>query len=141
MPKNIFEGGPHNILLGVGLIGCLIFCYGVFGVLCSELDVRVVEKKTMCEQPLNNRCRYQYLVEHDGQHQIISVSGYVFDSGDLVVGSSVKKGRFSFEYQVNGYTKFWPFAADYIGILLFSFLALGLWLVPRIRLIINSAFR
>jgi hypothetical protein len=141
MPKNIFEAGPHNILLGVGLIGCSIFCYGVFDVLRSELDVRVVGKQTICEQPLNNRCRYQYSVEHDGQHQIISVSGYVFDSDDLVVGNSVKKGQFSFKYKVNGYTKIWSFAADYIGILLFSFLAFGLWLTPRIRLMINSAFR
>jgi len=141
MPKKLFEVGPHNILLGVGLIGCLIFCYGVFDVLWSELDVRIVKKETVCEQPLNNRCRYQYLVEHDGQHQSISVSGYVFDPEDLVVGNSVKKGRFSFQYKVNGYTKTWPFAADCIGILLFSFLALGLWLAPRVRLAINSAFR
>jgi len=141
MPKHIFEVGPHNILLGIGIIGCLIFCYGAFDVLFSELDVSVVEKETICEQPLNNRCRYQYLVEHNGQHKIISVSGYLFDSEDLVAGNSVKKGRFSFKYRVNGYTKIWPFAADYFGILFFSFLALGLWLVPRIRLVINSAIR
>jgi hypothetical protein len=59
----------------------------------------------------------------------------------LCQGSPAKKGRFSFEYQVNGYTRIWPFAAGYSGILLFSFLALGLWLAPRIRLKINSVFR
>jgi hypothetical protein len=141
MPKKLFAVGPHNILLVVGLIGFLIFCYGVFDVLRSEMDARVVGKQTICEQPLNNRCRYQYLVEHNGQSQTISVSGFVFALDDLVVGNSVKKGPLSFKYEVNGYTKTWPFAADYFGILLLSVFALGLWLTPRIRLLINSALR
>jgi len=140
--KQYFETGPHNILLFFSIIGFLIFLYATFNAFSSQLDIRIVSRETVCAQPLNNRCRYQYTVkETDGRQGPLLVSGFVYDADDLIAGNSIRKERYSFQYEVNGHPKFWPFATSVGGILLLSIAALALWMSPRVRLMVKSALR
>jgi hypothetical protein len=127
--QRLFFEGAHNVLVYIGVICCAVFLYGVFDVLDSELEIRVVSEEAICVQPLNNRCRYQYTVEEpDGQQVKMFVSGFVFDADDWAAGNLIKKKRFNFKYSVNGHSRVWPFAINYFCILLGGVFAIGIWL-------------
>lgn len=136
MRKPFFVTGSHNILLVASIVGCLIFLAAVFHQLYSDYEIRILAIENVCEQPLNNRCQYLYLVEHkDRTLSKISFDIYMFRKDELAVGNSIKKDKFSFEYQLNGNKMVWGFASHYLSILFFSLLALGLWrcLTPNQR--------
>lgn len=142
MPKSLFEKGPHNLLLCLGIIGCIFFLYAVSDALYTELDARIVARETICAQPLNNRCRYQYTVRlRDGQQAKLEGSGFFFDPNDWVAGNVILKKKFSFVYSVNGEKKNWSFALNFIWLLLCSLLAFCLWLSSAVRLKIKAALR
>lgn len=126
--------GPHNILFVASIVGVLFFLAALFHQLCFEYDFKILAIEIKCEQPLNNRCIYEYSVESkDGFLGKIELDGYMFRSEELVVGNSIKKNKLSFEYQVNGKKMVWGFGSRYLMILFFSLLALGLWryLTPK----------
>ena len=133
MRKPFFVAGLHNILLVAGIVGCLIFLQATFHTWYFECEIRILEIELVCQQPLNNRCQYEYFGEYkDGTLSKIDFA-YLFGTGELTVGDSVKKNKFSFEYQLNGKKMVWEFASHYLKILFFSLLALGLWryLTPK----------
>ncbi len=126
--------GPHNIFFVAGIIGFLICLEGLFCELYFDYDIRILGVQLICEQPLNNRCFYQYLVKQgDGTLNRVKFHGYMFRDNELVVGNTIKKDKLSFEYQVNGSKVSWEFAGHYVTILLFSVLVFALWrrLTPR----------
>lgn len=138
----LFEGGAHNLLLYLVIIGFVFFCYAVLDAWRTELDVRIVDRETVCAQPLNNRCRYQYTVTlPDKKSAKLTGSGFFFDPDDWVVGNLIRKNRFSFVYAVNGKEKIWPFVSNFIGLLFCNILAFRLWLSPRVRLKIKALLR
>lgn len=134
MRKPFFVTGPHNIVFVAAIVGCLICSAALFHQWYFESEIRILAVENACEQPLNNRCQYEYLAEHkDGTLSRISFDIYMFRKDELAVGSSIKKSKFSFEYQMNGRKMAWGFAGHYLKILFFSLLALGLWryLTPK----------
>jgi hypothetical protein len=110
MRKPFFLKGPHNILLVAGIVGCLFLLKVLFDQLYSEYDFKILAIELNCQQPLNNRCTYEYSVKRkDGSLSKIGLSGYMFRSEELVVGNSIAKNKFSFGYQVNGEKSTWGF--------------------------------
>jgi hypothetical protein len=134
MGKPFLVKGPHNVLLVAGLVGGLFFLGALFQQLFFEYDFRIMAIELKCQQPLNNRCIYEYSVmRKDGSLSKVELDGYMFRREELAVGNSIKKNKFSFEYQVNGERMVWGFADYYLWILLLSFCTLGLWryLTPK----------
>lgn len=126
--KPFFVTGPHNALLAAGVIGCIFFFDGVISAFGVDYNMRILDVQSVCEQPLNNRCAYQYLVEQGGGTlNKINFPGYMFRDSELVVGNKIQKSRFSFEYQVNDKLVHWSFACHYVTILVLSLFVLGLW--------------
>jgi hypothetical protein len=128
MRKPFFVSGPHNLLFVAGIVGCLICLRGVFLQLTYEYDFKVLAIGLKCQQPLNNRCVYEFSVMlKDGSVDEIQLEGYMFRHEEVAVGNTIKKGKFSFGYQVNGKRMNWAFAVNYLWVFLFSLSALGLW--------------
>ena len=126
--KRYFVTGPHNILLVGSIVGCLYFFYGVISAFVVDYDMRILNVQTICEQPLNNRCVYQYSIDKgDGSLNNIEFTGYLFRDSELVVGNQIKKSKFSFVYQVNGNIVSWGYAWHYLTFFIFSIFALVLW--------------
>lgn len=133
MRKPFFVTGLHNLFFAAGIVGCLIFLQATFHTWYFECEIRILKIELVCQQPLNNRCQYEYFGEHkDGTLSKIDFA-YLFGTGELTVRDSVKKDKFSFEYQLNGKKMVWGFASHYFSILFFSLLALGSWryLTPK----------
>ena len=137
MRKPFFVTGPHNVLLAASIVGCLFSFDGVISTFRVDYDIRIMEVKSVCEQPLNNRCVFQYSVEQgNGTLNKINLPGYMFRDSELAAGNKIKKSRFSFEYRVNDKLVSWGFVGHYLTILALSLLALGLWryLTPDLRM-------
>lgn len=133
MRKPFFVTGLHNFFFVAGIVGCLIFLQAIFHQWYFESEIRILAIELVCEQPLNNRCQYEYLGQHkDGTVSKVDLA-YMFKRAELAIGDSVKKDKFGFEYQLNGEKMVWGFASHYLSILFFSLLALGLWryLTPK----------
>ena len=127
MRKPFFVTGLHNFFFAAGIVGCFIFLQAALHTWYFECEIRVLKIELVCQQPLNNRCQYEYLGEYkDGTLSKIDFA-YLFRTGELTVGDSVKKDKFSFEYQLNRKKMVWEFASHYLSILFFSLVALGLW--------------
>jgi hypothetical protein len=127
MRKPFFVTGPHNILFVAGIVGCLFFLQAIFHLWYFECEIRILSIELVCQQPLNNRCQYEYLGQYkDGTLSKVDLA-YMFRRDELAIGDSVKKDKFSFEYQLNGKKIVWEFANHYLSILFFSLLVLGLW--------------
>jgi hypothetical protein len=128
MNKSFFVQGPHNILLMAGILGCLMCIPALLNQWYFDSEVRILAIENVCQQPLNNRCQREYLVEHkDKTLSKISSSFFSFKSDDLAVGDSLTKHRFSFGYQVNGKAPTFGYTRRDSAILFLSLLALGLW--------------
>lgn len=128
MRKQLFIKGPHNILFVAGIVGLLFFLGALFNQLNFECDFSILSIETKCQQPLNNRCIYEYSVKSkSGLLSKIGLDGNLFVSEDLAVGKSIQKNKFSFVYQVDGKRTNWTFANYYLGIFFISILAFGLW--------------
>ena len=128
MRKPFFVTGPHNALLVAGIVGFLFFFDGIISAFNVGYDMRILEVQPVCEQPLNNRCVYQYSVEQgNGTLSKIKLPGYMFSDSELAVGNKIKKSRYSFEYQVNEKLVSWGFSGHYLTIFVLSLFALSLW--------------
>ena len=142
MIKWEFVKGAHNLLLYIGVAILGLCLYGVLNVFWTGLDAQVLARESVCEQPLNNRCQYLYtLRKPDGEQLKTAMSAYIFDASDLAIGNYLKKNKFSFGYEVNGQKKSWPFFLHYLYLLLVSVFALGLWLLPSVRVAIDRLLR
>jgi hypothetical protein len=87
MKKIFFIKGPHNILFVAGIVSALFCLEGLFDELYFECDFRILAIGLKCQQPLNNRCVYEYSVVHkDGSLRTIELNCYVFMQEELVVG-------------------------------------------------------
>ena len=121
--------GKHNILLVIGYF-CLFFSYDItYYSIFVDYDFSVLSKEYVCEQPLNNRCEYEFLISNkNGDVNKSNLITFVFNLDELAIGNSLKKSKFSFKYYINGtkftfglYQYFW-FTCFFSGLLI-----LGLW--------------
>lgn len=111
-----------------------MFLSAIFNQLNFECNFSILAIDIKCQQPLNNRCIYEYSVKNkDDLVRKIELDGNMFGTEDLAVGKSIQKEKFSFEYQVDGKKMVWRFANYYFWILSFSAMAFGLWRYLTLR--------
>jgi len=129
MRTRLFVKGLHNVLLFLGVVGILLCVHGLYCEMFLDYNMRIMGIQIVCEQPLNNRCRSLYSIQRtDGtQETITTLYGSMFRDSEIVPGNTIKKAKFSFEYEVNGEKVGWAYAGHYLLVLLLSLIAIGLW--------------
>ncbi|MET3109548.1 hypothetical protein AAKU58_004405 [Oxalobacteraceae bacterium GrIS 1.18] len=142
MNQSLFIKGPHNILFILGIVGCLFFVEALVHQMYLDYDFQILDIKLKCEQPLNNRCVYEYMVRNKNNSiNKIELDGFMFKKEELEVGYFIKKEKFSFEYRINGENKVWGFAKYHLLILLASFSALVFWVILSRKLVAGKTDR
>ena len=103
MSKHLFKNGYHNLFLAAAIFCSFVFFEELSNDLLSSYDMKILKVELVCEQPLNNRCDYQYWVQgNEGKNSRIQINGNLFGFDELVAGNTIKKNKFSFAYEVNG---------------------------------------
>lgn len=127
MKNPLFVSGPHNLFLGAGIAACLISIQAIFHQWHSDYEFRILAIDQVCQQPLNNRCQYEYTAQHkDGTISKVDFV-YMIERKEVEVGNSIRKEKFQFEYILNEKNMAWSSARHYLSVLFFGILALGFW--------------
>lgn len=126
------RGHPLNVLL---YFGSLLICGGIhtfLDVISLELNFEIDAASQVCEEPLHNRCFYQFGARReDGQRSIFKPPAYLFEFPDLQIGNVIVKHRGAFDYSVNGQSRSWPYWPNMGEALLAGTLLIVFWLFLR----------
>ena len=124
-----FVDGLHNVLLYGATIATAWSVFATGNAFVAEERFDILGSESVCEQPLNNRCRTNYSVQDAGSSlaRTYEPTGNLFSAGELTTGNKIQKARFSFTYLVNGQERHWGYGYDILITLLSSAVALTIW--------------
>lgn len=100
-----------------------------------DANFTILSKMKVCEQPLNNRCRDEYVVQTEKNEIIKYIPlGYEFNPGEIDIGNRLKKSRYSIYYEINGELERWPYIYDvsFRIIIAFALISFGVFAYKKI---------
>ena len=133
MKLTVFVAGVHNVFLAACAAGCVIFLQGVSHQWLFECNVKIVAINYVCQQPLNNRCQYEYIGQ--GRNGAVGTVDFNYMAGrdQLAESDWVTKEKFGFDYRLNGQKMTWRSWSYYLRILFFGVISLFVWRYLTVR--------
>ena len=124
----IIRSHPSNALLIAGVVTLYMSIKPLATFYVDDYHYLITSKTLVCEQPLNNRCEYQFeLKDPKGKIVTRTLHSYIFRANELTVGSNIEKRKGSFEYSVNGKTTTWGHWRSSFILLLCTAILWALW--------------
>jgi hypothetical protein len=128
--RRFFISGIHNLFLFFGVAGLILTVGLAVHFILLRGDFVIVSHGLVCEQPLNNRCQYEFQVRmKDGTLGTFSPLANGVSLEKLTDGSSLAKERFSTTYSIDGVVMKWDGGWALTVYAAISAVLLGLWYV------------
>lgn len=125
---------PFIALLIFGAILVTMSCSEINERALIEIDGKIVNKEVVCQQPNNNRCVANHLIDSvSGESQSTYSAGPTDQSlsHDLPVGARLKKKKWQLGYEVDGKAVDDFPITFYAGSLMIGLLSIGGWFLKR----------
>lgn len=122
---------PITLFFLASLMIFFICSYQIAWVYAVERNVTLGEPFTVCEQPLGNRCRTEYMAVSSGGRSLFSPYLFEFGRHALHYGLEIEKAKYSFTYRLDGNEEVWSnlprtgiaWIASLLGVIVWSLLA------------------
>lgn len=128
MKSSIWWSGYHNYFLVIAIYTGFVFFQNVAQYFLTDYDVLITKIDLVCQQPLNNRCNYEWIgKEANGETKIVDLSSFSAERV-ITVGDYINKKKFSLNFQLNGNDQGWSSGYYYLKFLIASVVSFIIWL-------------
>ncbi|MEP6633649.1 MAG: hypothetical protein ABJA62_05510 [Luteimonas sp.] len=138
MSSRVWISGFHNILLVIGVVSLFFIAEAFIHQWLLTCDAVIVKVSLVCEQPLNNRCQYEYIGRNESGDLSKIELGFTVNEDEVRPGDAIKKDKFGLKYYFNGRRHEWQFSSFYVQIFLLSLFSFFLWRYLTVRQIAKT---